>query len=536
MDTITTTLSLLFVVALLGALSKRWPIPLPILLVVGGVVLSFVPALSAVRLDPNLFFVLFIPPLLYADGWLIPKREFVQYLRPILLLALGLVAATVIVVGWLIHTLLPEIPLAAAFALGAVISPTDAIATSAVTEKMRLPARITNIVNGESLINDATGLVAFKFAVAAVVSGVFSWTDLVASFVVLSAGGVAIGLLAAWAMGRLRKWLTCGKLSEPAIQAILSILTPYVAYLTAENLHVSGILAAVAAGIYSGIDDTKNLTTDTRVHTWEVWMLLLFALNGLVFLLLGLQLPSVMTALSNENTLELFIYAITLSMIVALLRLAWVYPGAYIPRLLFKSIRLREPRPHPKHVFIVGWAGIRGSVTLAAAFSIPLVTEQAVPFPGRELIIFLASSVIVFTLLLQGLTLPLFVKWLKITADGTAEKEERAARLSAAQAAIESIHRALSKESSKHESEFAEQLIAEYQARVHQLTANAQRRTQLHSQHEAEKRLRLRALQAERAELFQLHATKAINEEVLRIIQRDLDYQENMLRGTSEEV
>lgn len=533
MEYLEIALGLLFAVAVVGAISKKLPIPLPIMQVAGGVLISFVPGFNDIRLDPNVFFALFIPPLLFADGWLIPKRDFARAMRPILLLAIGLVVLTILVVGYLIHALIPSVPLAAAFALGAIISPTDAVAVSAVTEKLNLPSRITHIVNGESLINDASGLVAFKFAVAAVLTGVFSVQDVALNFVLLSGGGILIGLAVAGAIGAVRLSLIRGEISEPKIQTTLSLLTPFAAFFSADLLGVSGILAVVAGGIYAGIHDTRYLTTETRLQTWEVWTVLLFTFNGLVFLLLGLQLPSIFAGLTGHHWSELAVYAVLLYAVVTLVRIAWVFPNAYIPRMLFRSIREREPRPRPSRIFIVGWSGIRGSVTLAAALSLPLMGYAGQPFPERDLLIFLAASVIVITLVVHGLTLPLLIKWLDISGDGIAEREERAARIAVAQAAVERIQEYVPALNAPHEQALVARLIASYERRIQHLAAEEKDREDMDAQLQAEHALRLNALSAERAELFRLHKNKTINEEVLRAIQREIDHVESSLTGPS---
>ncbi len=351
------------------------------LLVVGGAALSFVPGLSDVELDPDVFFLLFVPLLLFGDGWQFPKREFVSYLRPILLLALGLVAATVVVVGYLMHWLIPSLPLAAAFALGAIVSPTDAVATAAVTARLPLPSRAMHILNGESLINDASGLVAFKFAVAAVATGAFSWLEAGTSLVLLAGGGTLAGLAVAALIGEVRMRLMRFCVDDPTIQTMLSLLTPYAAYLVAERLSVSGILAVVAAGFYAGMHDTKHLSIATRRHAWEVWAMLLYVFNGLAFLLLGLQLKSVLERMQRRIVAEpRGLCACGLDGGHARAAL-WVYPATYLPLLLSRRIREREGWRDPRAVFLVGWAGIRGSVTLAAALSIPLrdVARRGVP-------------------------------------------------------------------------------------------------------------------------------------------------------------
>lgn len=522
-------LALLWVVAALGALSKKLVIPVPILQVGGGALLSLIPVFGNIHLDPSIFFALFIPPLLFADGWIIPKRDFARVIRPVLLLALGLVTLTVVVVGYVIHALIPSVPLAAGFALGAVISPTDAVAVSAITRNLNLPARVTNVVNGESLINDASGLLAFKFAVAAVATGTFSLQSAALSFVLLAAGGILVGLAVAWAIGAVRVWLVRGEISEPSIQTTLSLLTPFAAYFPAVKLHVSGILAVVAAGIYAGLHDTRNLTTENRLQTMEVWTVVLFMFNGLAFVLLGIQLPGVVAGIGRHDWSELLGYVAVLSVAVILVRIAWVFPGAHIPRWLFRGIRERETKPTAGQIFIVGWSGIRGSVNLAAALSLPLTAGIGHPFPERNLLIFLSGSFIVVTLLVQGLTLPPLIRWLEVVGDGAARREEAMARMAAARAAIARIRQHVIPESSPHEQAFAAELIAWYERKIQYLEAEEDVREDLETQLKVERNLRLNAISAEREELLRLHKARSINEETLRIIQREIDHLESAL-------
>src|SRR6478672_11024563 len=363
METVDLVLALFLAVAAFGALGRWLPIPLPMILVLGGAALSFVPALSHVRLDPDVFFLLLVPPLLFSDGWAFPKREFLANLRPIMLLAFGLVAVTVVVVGYAMHWLVPSLPLAAAFALGAIVSPTDALATTSITERLSVPSKITHILNGESLINDASGLVAFRFAVAAVATGTFSWLEAGGQLVLLAVGGTLLGLAIAYAIGELRVRMMRYCIDDPTIQTILSLLTPYAAYLAAEMLHV-----------------------------FEVWDMVLYVFNGLAFLLLGLQLRSVLVSLDGVSGWQLAGWSLALYAIVNLVRIAWVYPGTYLPLILFPATRRREGWRNPRGVFLVGWAGIRGTVTLAAALSVPYFTAGGDAFPARDLIVFLAAS------------------------------------------------------------------------------------------------------------------------------------------------
>ncbi len=533
METIELALALFVAVAAMGALARWTPLPLPMLLVVAGAGLSFAPGFSEVRLDPDVFFLLFVPLLLFADGWQFPKREFVSYLRPILLLAFGLVAATVVVVGYLMHWLIPSLPLAAAFALGAIVSPTDAVATAAVTARVPLPSRATHILNGESLINDASGLVAFKFAVAAAATGAFSWLDAGAALALLAGGGTVAGVAIAAAIGEVRVRLTRYCVDDPTIQTMLSLLTPYAAYLVAERLHVSGILAIVAAGFYAGMHDTRHLSVATRRHAWEVWGMLLYVFNGLAFLLLGLQLQSVLEGMRGESWQNLVGYALALYAAIMLVRVLWVYPGTYLPIMLSRRLRAREGWRDPRAVFLVGWAGIRGSVTLAAALSIPLATSAGAPFPGRDLILFLAGTTIVLTLAINGLTLSPLIRLLGVRGDGGAEREERAARLAVSQAAASAVRSEMPKLAHPQEIAFAERLIADYEVRLHRHAANGARRQSLEAIAAVERRLKLAALAAERSELHALRDTLVINEQTLRTVEAEIDHAETLVSGGS---
>jgi CPA1 family monovalent cation:H+ antiporter len=531
MATVQVALALFLAVAVFGALAKWTALPLPILLTAAGVALAYVPGFAGVRLDPDIFFLLFVPPLLFSDGWLFPKREFVNYLRPILLLAFGLVAATVVAVGYLMHWLIPSLPLAAAFALGAIVSPTDAVATAAVTERLPMPSRVTHIVNGESLINDASGLVAFKFAVAAVATGAFSWLDASAQLLLVAGGGALAGFAVAFAVGALRLRMRRVCVDDPTIQTIASLLTPYAAYLAADALAVSGIMAAVCAGLYAGWHDTRHLSVATRRHAWEVWAMLLYVFNSLAFLLLGLQLPAVVAALETRSWTELAFYAFALYAAVTVLRIVWVYPGAYIPLLLFRKIRAREGWHSPRAVFLVGWAGLRGSVTLAAALSLPFALPDGSPFPARDLIVFLAATTIVLTLAINGLTLPWLIRTLRLRADGAAEREERAARLSVAQAATTALHRVLPTLERAEEAAFVRRLLADYESRIHLHSANGPRRAALEELASAQRTLERVALDAQRAELHSLRDAEVINEQTLRAIEAEIDHAETLAAG-----
>jgi CPA1 family monovalent cation:H+ antiporter len=523
MATFEITLALLLVVALVGVLARFVAVPVTLLLVGAGAILCVVPGMSRLHIEPAIFFALFIPPLLYADSWSIPKRDLLNVLRPVMALAFGLVLLTVVAVGYFLHWMIPSLPLAACFALGAIVSPTDAVATAAATHRLPVPTDVTNILNGESLINDASGLVAFKFAVAAAATGVFSLAEAAEQFVLLAAGGSVVGLAAAALMDKVGRRVRRVVSEEPTVHAIHALLMPYAAYLLAEALHVSGILAVVAAGLYMGSQHTRDTSVATRRHVGEVWTIVLYAFNGFVFLLLGLEIPDVMRRMAGTPWHELAGYALAVWVAVNVVRLGWMFPGANLRPLLLRKVRAREGFPPPRAVFIVGWAGLRGSVTMAAALSIPLVTASGAPFPGRDLLIFLAATTILLTLIVNGLTLPLFIRWLGVHGDGLAEREERAARIALAHAGSAALRVEIARLSRPEEIAIATRMAGDYELLLLRLSANAARRVGLDTLASIERRLVMAALEAERGEHVHMRTAGTINDETMRAIEAEID-------------
>jgi monovalent cation/hydrogen antiporter len=333
--------------------------------------------------------------------------------------------------------------------------------------------------------------------------------------------GVLVAALISW----VRRWIACLQWSNSALQTALSMLTPFAAYLAAEHFHLSGILAVVAAGLYAGIHDTANMDTETRRTAWETWTVLLFLFNGIVFVLLGLQLRSVFGGLQGVAWHQLLAYAACVSLFVMVIRIVWMFPASYIVAFtdhwnIKKAIASRRP----SNIFLLGWSGIRGSVTLAAALSIPLMMQNGQPFPGRDMIVFLSASVIVATL-------PLVIKWLKIGGDDISVKEEHLARVATARAAIERVRSALSPDTPALDQEYAAKLIAEYEERVLLLDGEEVQRVTVTERNSADQRIRLAALSAERSELIRLRNARHINEEALRVVERDLDKVESVLQG-----
>src|SRR5512133_697581 len=454
---------LLFTVVAASVLvARKMALPYPVVLVLVGLVLSFVPRLPQVKLDPNIVFYFFLPPLLYPAALFTSWRDFRRNLRSILLLAIGLVLATMLVVAWIAHSIVPALPWAAAFALGAIVSPPDAVAATAIIRRLGVPHRIQAVLEGESLVNDATALVALQFAIGALVTGTFSPAYAAGRFVWAAAGGIGIGLLVGVAM----RWVQ-SHLNDPPIQITFSLLTPFIAYLPAEQMHASGVLATVAAGIFLGWHSPLIITARTRLQVYAFWEMIVFLLNGFVFIVIGLQLPRILHAWNRESLTGVFMSAIVICTTVILVRFAWVIPSAYLSHLFKSERQVRDSTSSWQYVVIVGWAGMRGVVSLAAAFALPLALPTGRPFPGRDYILFLAFSVILVTLVLQGLTLPVLIRKLGITHDGEADEEERRARLEANKAAIQLVGKLRASGEFSHDT--VDRLHAEYDERIEQL-------------------------------------------------------------------
>jgi monovalent cation/hydrogen antiporter len=520
---------LLLTVAVLAMLARKLHIPYPILFVIGGLLLGSIHGLPKVTLDPHLVFLFFLPPLLFPAALFTSWRDFRLNLRPISLLAIGLVLFTTIAVAYLAHYFM-HLPLAVGFVLGAIISPPDAIAATAIAERLKIPRRIITILEGESLVNDATALVAYSFAIAAVKTGSFSLTHASGQFFVVGVGGILIGLAVGWLAQQFHK-----RVDDAPIEITVSLLTPFAAYLLAERLEVSGVLAVVTAGLYLGRRMPELLTFKTRLQGGPVWEMVEFLLNGFVFILIGLQLPTVLLALSGHEIpiQRLVWYALLISLAVILVRILWVFPAAYLPRLLFKSIRKRDPYPKWQHVTIIAWTGMRGVVSLAAALALPLTmdgTPDGPPFEDRDLILFLTFIVILATLVVQGLSLPLLIRWLGVKDDGSMEKEEREARLKANQSALARLNEIGKCDPVKADA--LQRLRVEYEDHIRQVEGAERKNagTKLRLFSNEYEHLSFEALLVERQTILQLRNDNVISDEVLRRIQRDIDLAEARLR------
>jgi Na+/H+ antiporter len=518
-------LGMLAAVSGLLYLSSLLRVPYPILLVAGGLVLGFVPGLPRIELPPELVLVIFLPPLLYAAAFFSSLRELRANLEPIGLLSVGLVLATMVGVAWAAHAVVPGLGWPAAFVLGAVVSPTDPVAATAIARRIGVPRRVVTIVEGESLINDGTALVLYRFAVMAAVGTAVSAWGVGLAFVLNVAGGVAVGLLVGVVVAWIRR-----PLEDPPLEIAISLCTPYFAYLPAEQLGVSGVLAAVTSGIYLGWRSPELISAATRLRAFSVWELLVFALNSVLFMLIGLQLPSILDALRGRPSLDLMLDGLWVSLAVLVVRVVWVFVFTYVPRALSRRLRERDPHPRWRPTLIVAWSGMRGAVSLAAALAVPLTVQGGGPFPQRDLILFLTFSVILVSLLLQGLSLPLLVRALGVEDDDSEEREEVKARLYAAKAALARLDDLAGEEWARDDT--VDRLRAQYDYRRRRFAARAGKEDGGEDYEERSAhfvRLRTALLDAERDAVVGLRRDRRISDEVMRRVERDLDLEEQRL-------
>jgi len=516
---------------LTAAVARRLNWSAPLLLVLVRLVGSQIPHLPDITLDPDLVLFAVLPPLLYSAALDSSSLALRRNARPIALLAVGLPLATTAVVGLVAYLTIPDFPVAAALVLGAVVAPPDAVAASAIGRRLGLPRRITTLLGGESLLNDATALTAYRVALAAAVGTGVTLLEGAFTFLGAAIGGTVIGMVVGIVVDAIRS-----RLSDPVMESAIGLVVPFVAYLAAEEAHSSGVIAVVVAGLYLGQRSTRAGYA-TRLQDTAVWKAVDVVLESFVFLLIGLQLPSVVQGLHGRSVAEVVGATLAVLVTVIVVRLVWVYPATYIPRVLSARIREREPSPRPRGVFVVAWSGMRGVVSLAAAFAIPLTVNSGAPFPGRDMILFITFAVVVGTLLLHGLTLP----WV-ITRFGVDDEEERrrdavalaAAQDKAARAAtdlLDSLVANTDGDSAAVRERAAEILRAWSEHRAHAAWERLGRsEAELgESPSAAFRALRLEMLAAERGVFIAERDSGRIDDEVLRQVLRELDLEEATL-------
>ena len=512
-------LSLLVAGAALLALAQVVRIPYPILLVLGGLALGFVPGMPTIELPPDLVLIAFLPPLLYGAAFFTSLRELRANVVPISLLAVGLVLVTMFGVAVAAHAVIPNLSWPAAFVLGAIVSPTDPTAATAIAQRLGLPRRLVALVEGESLVNDGTALVAYRVAVVAVVSGTFSLASASGEFVVSVAGGILVGLAVGMIIRQVRR-----RLDNPPVEITISLLSGYFAYLPAHALDVSGILAAVTVGIYMGWHTPELTTSQTRLQGQAVWEIVFLVANALLFALVGLQLPAILDALSDRPAGALLGYAALVLAVVVLIRFAWVLVGAYMPRMM-----RMDGNPPWKGAVVLAWSGMRGAVSLAAALALPLTTDAGEAFPNRDLIVFLTFAVILGTLVVQGLTLPALIRWLDFHDDRLEEKEEAKARIRAAEAALERLDELVDEEWVNPDTVGRLRGLYDFRRERFRSRFDPESDGAVEDQSLNYQRLRRELLDAERQAVRQLRRDGKIDDDVMRRVTRDLDLEDARL-------
>jgi CPA1 family monovalent cation:H+ antiporter len=512
------TLLLLVVATCLAYVARRIGVAYPILLVLGGLVLGVIagriPDAPTVELPPEVVFLLFLPPILFGSGYSSQLRDFKANLRPIGLLAVGLVLFTTLVVGVVAGLLVPSLQWAPAFALGAIVAPPDAVAATSVLRRLGVPRRVVTILEGESLVNDASALIAYRVAVAAVVTGSFAALEASISFVVVGVGGIAIGVVVGLLVTG--AWRRTG---DATLEIILSLIAPIAAYLAAEAVGVSGVLATVTAGLIAGRRAARALSPDGRLLGAGVWSVVYFLIDSFLFMLIGLQLPYVVEGLNAYTTGQLVGLGVVVSATVIVARIVWVFPATYLPRRLSARIRERDPSPPRAAVVVIAWAGMRGAVSLAAALSLPI---EPAPFPERNLIIYLTFCVILATLVGQGLSLPWIVGRLGLVAGTGTQREENRARQAAIDAALDRLDD-LAIEYPDH-LPLVDQLRARFEHEADHAWpddgADLDEADRERVDHQA---IRLSVVEAQREAVIRLRDDGVIGDDALRRVERDLD-------------
>ncbi len=511
-----TVLALAVLVVTLGALAKRVKLPYPIVLVLGGLLLSLVPGIPAVRLNPDLVFYGFLPPLLFSAAFNTSWRDLRRNAVSILLLAFGLVAFTTAGIAVFAHLVIPNLDWRLGLVLGAVVSPTDALAATTIARRLGLPRRVTDILEGESLVNDASGLLALQFAIALAATGHLpTWRHAVGQLALMVFVGVGVGLAIGEIIGVVSRYL-----DDAPIEITLSMVAPFAAYFAAEALHASGVLASVACGLLLGRQSARYLSSRVRIDAHGVWNTLDFLLNGLVFVLIGLQLPQILAGIRFESHKLLLLDAALVCAALIALRIIWEFPGSYVAYLIRKRL-LHHPEKPPRwrQVFVVGWTGMRGVIALAAALSLPATTASGADFPQRSLILFLTFSVILVTLVLQGLTLPPLIRFLGLAGAQTGAEELRAR-----QTAIEAVLAFIAAQRLE-DPQFAdvyEDLAHRYQRRLQRLEKTGDEEEDLDTQF-AYRDIGEKLRKVERRKLLEMRDHGDINDHVLRTLQRELD-------------
>jgi len=529
-DNLLLIISLLFAVSMLTMLSERLRVAYPIFLVIAGLVISFIPGMPHIALEPDWVFLLFLPPLLYAAAWNTSWKDFWSFRRPIAMLAFGLVFFTSVTIAYLSNAMIPDFSLVLGFLLGGIISPPDAIAATSVLQGLKVPRRVVTILEGESLVNDASSLIVFRVALATMITGNFVFWEAGVEFLRVSIMGVIVGLIFGKLFCMAHKWLP----TTPSIDTALSFIAPYLMYIGAEHFEYSGVLATVSGGLYLSFHSQEIFGYNSRMQVTYTWETITFLLNGIVFILIGLQLPETMNGLGQYSIGSAITYGVVISLVTIFIRILWVFPGTYVPRILSKKVRESEERPNWQNVFIVAWSGMRGVVSLASGLAVPLTLTNNISFPHRNLILFITFVVILFTLVLQGLSLPAMLRWLNIEDEGeNIQEQEAAIRLRLATVSLDHM------QSSYRDEVGAIDAFNRLKDRYERMIDNANNKL-LNTEKETAKadflpkyrNMLVEIVTVKRQELQKLKREKLYSDEVLKAREWELDLEEARLRDS----
>jgi CPA1 family monovalent cation:H+ antiporter len=526
-DNLLLILVLLVVSSLLVMLANKLRIAYPIFLVIGGLLISLIPGIPLIVLDPEIVFLIFLPPLLYEAAWFTSWKDFIKWWRPISMLAFGLVFLTSLIVAYIAESIIPGFSLALGFLLGGIISPPDAVAATSVMRYINVPKRIATVLEGESLINDASSLIVFRFAVLTIMTGRFTFQTAAAQFLLAAGMGVVFGLAIALIVYRMHRLLP----TTASINAVLTLMSPYFMYIAAEHFHFSGVMAVVTGGLFLSYRSHEILRDGaTRLQTTGVWTTIVFVLNALVFILIGLELPVIVNGLEGFSIGEAILYGLIISLIAIIVRMLWCFLLVYFPKWINYTARLDKVNPMWKVPFIIGWAGMRGVVSLASALSVPLLLPGGEPFPHRNLILFITFIVIMVTLVFQGLTLPTLIRWIKVKemderpSEGEQEQEIRLRLMKVALDRLNNKHidrigdnelLGFLKTQLEHDINITDKRLAS-------LTCDTTQQDEIDLYHEVMRDL----VHVQRQELFHMRQERVFEDEVIRKQEAQLDLDE----------
>jgi len=519
MDVLTAVLAILVVIAILFEIARRLGVPFPTLFVLGGLGLAIVPGMPRIQLEPELILLVFLPPLLFSAAAESPIRDLRANLAPLIRLSIGLVIFTMVIVAVVAHAMIPDLSWAAAFTLGAIVGPTDALAATTVFRRLGAPSQIRTLIEGEALFNDATALVAYRTAALAAVSGTFLLSNALAGFVVAAVGGIAIGALVGRVSGEILR-----RLDDPPVEVLISVVIPFAAYLPADRLGLSGVLAAVTAGLVIGSRLGKILSPSSRLLWLTSWKMIGFVLNGFVFVLIGLELPDILRGLGDRSPAQLIGLAALVCLVVVVGRIVWVFGGSLLPGSPRRVLAERDPRLATRLTFVVGWAGLRGAVSLAAALALP------VGFPERDLILLVTFAVILVTLVGQGLTLPWILRWAGWDGVEPNGDEATLARSAAYQAGLDEVARA--REDWPDHVPLFDRLESGLRDRTqHLATEDADETAERRQERIEHETIQRGVITAQRTAVIELRDRGGINDQTLRLIERELDLEELRMEG-----